>query len=1203
MFWEFFSFEVKFRLKNISTYVYFGLWFFLSFLCVAAEDFGPVGNGKVLLNGPYASTMNQVLFCLFGTIVIAAIFGTSILRDFQRDTYQLIFTKPISKFAYLGGRWAGSFVTTVLIFSGLVLGEAAGCLAPWADHSRIASGHFWWYLQPFLSFTVIQIFFLGSIFFCVAALTRKIFVVYLQGVALFMLYLIGQTVFVATRSLERFWSGIFDPVGLILFNDITRYWTVVEQNTLQLSWQGIFLYNRLLWMTVGMLALATVWALFPMSVEALTTRSAAKRRQNPQEDDELRPVRSLMSRKLPKVTLAFTSSTARLQFVSLTKLRIRNILREIPFWAIMALVVVFSLVNGYFAGMRGDSNVWPVTYLMLQAVEGGAMLFFYIVATLYAGELIWRERDTNFSGIHDALPVGDVVDWGSRFAALAVVELILLTVTMFCGVIMQTVAGYYRYEFLQYFKELYVVTFPQVMTYALLAFFLHTMVRNKFIGHGMTIGIFVLMPILYRFGLENTLYLFGQTPPYTYSDMNGFGHFVKPLFWAISYWLSIAALLGLVSIAFARRGSDIDWATRWRSARGRARSLRPAMALCVLATAGTGSWYYYNTHVLNEYTTAKVRRGRQAQYEKAFKKYQRLPQPKVINVDSSINIYPDRRSFEGRGVFTLQNKTTAPITEIHLTDLMESISEVRFDRPFRRVSQSARNEYSVYALEKPLNPNEVLRLAFKTSHTARGYKDGNERPEMALNGTFFDNSYFPTIGYSPAAELEDPRRRTEEHLPPLQEMPLRGDAYGSKINLFTKDSDWITYHTIVSTSEGQVAVAPGYLKREWQENGRRYFEYDMGATRTLNFHAYLSGRYAKKASKFEDVNIEVYHDAAHTFNVDEMIQASKEGLDYFNKNFAPFQFKQYRILEFPRYRSFAQSFPNTVPFSEAIGFIGRMKSPDDINFTYFVVAHELAHQWWGHQLIGGQVQGSNMMSEALAEYSALRVMAKKYGQENMRKFLKHELDGYLRGRAGEVRKEPPLALVQRESYVWYQKGAIVLYALSDYIGEEKLNEALRTFLLRYRYGNGSDSQSADYPDTRQFVEALRSVTPPELQYYITDAFESIVLYDNKAITATVTPTSDHKFKVTLTVKVRKLMADGSGNETPMPLNDFIDVGVFAGKKSKETPLQVRKERITQEDRTFEIIVDQKPTRAGIDPYNKLIDRNGEDNMIDISGQK
>src|SRR6476660_9944911 len=120
MFWEFFTFEMRFRIKSISTYIYFLVWFAFSFLSIASESFGPVGNqnGKVLLNGPYANSLNDLGACLFGVIIIAAIFGTSILRDFQRDTYQILFTKPVSKFAYLGGRWAGSFFTTVFAFSG-----------------------------------------------------------------------------------------------------------------------------------------------------------------------------------------------------------------------------------------------------------------------------------------------------------------------------------------------------------------------------------------------------------------------------------------------------------------------------------------------------------------------------------------------------------------------------------------------------------------------------------------------------------------------------------------------------------------------------------------------------------------------------------------------------------------------------------------------------------------------------------------------------------------------------------------------------------------------------------------------------------------------------------------------------------------------------------------------------------------------------
>jgi len=285
MFWEFFTFELRFRAKSVSTYVYFLLWLAFSFLCVASENFGPVanGNGKVLLNGPFAITLNDQAACLFGLIIIAAIFGTSILRDFQRDTFQILFTKPISKFAYLGGRWAGSFVITVLVFTGMIIGMYLGTMAPWADHARIGPNHLWWYLQPFLSIIVIQIFFTGSLFFVVAALTRKIFIVYLQGVALFMVYVVGITAFSATRSLEHFWSGILDPIGLMLNTAVTRYWSVIEKNTQLLPWNfsgyspGVFLFNRLLWIGIGVTALLTAWALFPMSVEALTARSQGKR--------------------------------------------------------------------------------------------------------------------------------------------------------------------------------------------------------------------------------------------------------------------------------------------------------------------------------------------------------------------------------------------------------------------------------------------------------------------------------------------------------------------------------------------------------------------------------------------------------------------------------------------------------------------------------------------------------------------------------------------------------------------------------------------------------------------------------------------------------------------------------------------------------------------------------------------------------------
>jgi hypothetical protein len=653
-------------------------------------------------------------------------------------------------------------------------------------------------------------------------------------------------------------------------------------------------------------------------------------------------------------------------------------------------------------------------------------------------------------------------------------------------------------------------------------------------------------------------------------------------------------ILGVLSIAFARRGTDLGIVSRGRQSRQRALGLTLFAALFAVGMAGSGGWFYYNSHVLNRFRTSKQTRELQADYERKYKKFQRLFQPKITAVEAAIDIYPERRSLAGHGTYTLSNRSSQPISEVHLSTSKEAVSEVRFDRPAQETLNDKTLEYSIYKLEKPLMPGESMRMEFKVAYSSRGFRDGNEREELAYNGTFFDRNYFPTIGYDDNVELDNPVHRREVKLPVQEELAPPGDAYYKNVNLFTPDSEWITYKTVVSTSPDQIAIAPGYLKREWTEYGRRYFEYDMGGTRINNFFSYLSGRYAVKHDQWRDVKLEIYYHPGHEYNLDRMLEASKKGLEYFGQAFGPYQFQQFRVLEFPRYRSFAQSFPNTVPYSEAIGFIQRVEKPDDIDTVFYVTAHELAHQWWGHQLIGSRTQGSNMMSETLAQYSALMLMEKEYGPRNMRKFLKHELDNYLRGRGAEVRKEPPLALVQNEPYVWYNKGSLVMYALRDYIGEDRVNAALKKYLEQNRYSN------APYPNTRGFVAALRDAAPPDMKYLIGDMFESIVLFDNKAVSASYTPTADHKYKVTLTVSAAKRKADGQGAESDLPLNDLIDIGVFNGPKDHEKPLYLAKHRLTGKTTNLVIVVDEQPTRAGIDPYNKLIDRNPEDNVMNVS---
>jgi len=445
MFMDFLLFEIKLRLKSVSTYCFFGLWVMIAFLFEGFSNY-TMPPGKMLVNGPFVTELFDFQLSFFGSIVMAAIFGTSILRDFQRDTYQLIFTKPIGKFAYLGGRWAGSLITTLFIFTGTPVGEILGTLSPWVDRARLAPLDLGMLGYHYAVIIVPQVFFLGSVFFLVAALTRRVIVVYLQGVVLFAVYLIGLVTVLNARSLNTYWPSVFDPVGMVMFRSIARYWTVSEQNTLWLPLTGAVLWNRVVWSSVGVIALFAVYILFPMSAEALTARRGRKQRKTGQESTA--PPAPHFHNLLPEVARQFSFATGLQQFLSLSRIYFKNIFREIPFWAITVLMVVVAMADGHGAVDVGEVRVWPVTYLMLQAIEGLAPLLLYIVATMYAGELIWRERDTHFDQIHDALPFRGWIDTFAKFIALGAAEFFLLTLVLVCGVFSQILAGYYHFEFL-----------------------------------------------------------------------------------------------------------------------------------------------------------------------------------------------------------------------------------------------------------------------------------------------------------------------------------------------------------------------------------------------------------------------------------------------------------------------------------------------------------------------------------------------------------------------------------------------------------------------------------------------------------------------------------------------------------------------------------------------------------------------------------
>jgi aminopeptidase N len=242
------------------------------------------------------------------------------------------------------------------------------------------------------------------------------------------------------------------------------------------------------------------------------------------------------------------------------------------------------------------------------------------------------------------------------------------------------------------------------------------------------------------------------------------------------------------------------------------------------------------------------------------------------------------------------------------------------------------------------------------------------------------------------------------------------------------------------------------------------------------------------------------------------------------------------------------------------------------------------------------MQGGTMLSETLAQYSALMVMKHRYGEDKIRRFLKYELDTYLRLRGGELVEEQPLMRVENQQYIHYNKGSLVMYLLQDRLGEGAVNRAIRSILEKYRF------KGAPYPRSIELVEAFRKeAKTPEDQALITDLFERITVYDLKAGEAKAVKRADGKWDVTLTAEAKKAYADGQGNERPAAFSDRIAIGLFTaapgtGAFDRRSVLTMQRQPVKSGKQVFRFVTDRKPTHAGIDPYNFYIDRNSEDNV-------
>ena len=1199
MFREIFRFELRQQLRSPLFWLIAIALGALAFAAASSDTIAIDGGvGNVHRNAAYVVVYTLDTFSVLGLFLITVFVVGAALRDFSAGTSELVFATPMSRRAYLGGRFAAGWLVSVLILLVVAAGMWLGSLMPWLDPARVGPTPWDAFGWALIFLVLPNLFFIGALLFLLATLTRSMLGSYIGVIAFFVLWQIALMT-LGNGNIEHQTAGaLVDPFGIGALDLVTRYWTPSDRNTHIPQLAGVMLGNRALWLAVAAALLASTFALFKPDREGL--RLFRRRKPVIAPAAPAHAIGPWVA--LPRVSLRTGFAARAVQFLKLAWFDTRSVLRGVPFLVMLAFGLSNLGANLAFMGEIYGTSVWPVTHLMAQNMSESFTFLLVIIVGFYAGELVWRERGDRISEVTDSFPIPDWIPLLAKTTTLAMVIVAFLVAgSLFC-IGYQLLHGYHHLQPLLYLQYIG-LDLLGFLLFGILAVVLQVLANNKFVGYALLLAFMVSTIVLKQFHLSDHLYNYGSAPATPYSDMNGFGSFWIGALWFRAYWFWLAIALLVSAALFWVRGNAQGRRARMRVARQRFGA--PAgvlLAVSLVGFATTGAFIFHNTHGLYRYQTYDQGQRLQASYEKEYLKYRGLAQPRITDVKVNVAIYPAQRRVDVEGHYTLVNKHAQPMDQllVQLPTPPTRDDKVELDFPAHSVLKADPAQgFYLYKLDKPLAPGASMDFGFRMHGAYNGFANEPVGEQVVHNGTFIDSMALPHFCYDEGRQLTDNNDRRKYGLGPAQRVPKRGDSAAHGNNLASCDADWVHFEATLSTSADQIALAPGYLQKEWTAGGRHYFHY-VQDTPILDFFSFQSARYKVAHDNWHNVALEVYYDPQHPYNVARMFKAMKLSLDYYTQHFGPYQFRQLRILEFPDYASFAQSFANTVPFSEAIGFIADLRKPTDIDYVTYVTAHEIAHQWWAHQAIGADVQGVTMLDESLAQYSALMVMKHLYGPTSMRKFLKYELDRYLSGRTGERIAEEPLALVEEQDYIHYRKASVIFYALQDYVGEDKVNAALRTWLDKVRF------QQPPYTDTRDLLADFRAQAGPGDQKLITDFFDRITLFDDRMVSTSAKELPDGKYQVTMHVHAAKYYADGQGKETKAKLDIPIEVGVFAkaadGEEQDEKPLYLQKVPVRDGDSTIMVTVDGKPYEAGIDPYNELVDRVSDDNRVEITLQ-
>jgi ABC-2 type transport system permease protein len=1191
------SFELNFWRKRVVTYIFPFIIFFFSLMLFTLENVS-FGSDIVYRNSPSSLNTLYYVFCvILLPLFVSSFVSSGVTRDYENKFDQIIYSLPVSKTQILIGRFIGGCIVVSFVFFGIILADLMAPLMPWANKDLLGPFRLDAHIQNYFMIALPNIFIIGSILFLISSWSKTMSSSFLGAISIVIIMLALQSL--NNKIDNKTIVALTDPYGAEPIRLFTKKWSAFEKNTKLFDVDWRFWVNRAIWFGFSL----CLW------IVALRFNKFNFGKSNKNE-------RKIIAAKYQKGTdikidkdYSWSYTFKNLHYQA--KVDFLHIIRSPAFYVIIGLIKLvlgISIIGNIQSDSTSELATTSNTLDFLGAINEVMMLGIIY----FAGMLIWKERDNKVQDIFDSMPVKTIGIYLGKLLSIIYLMILLSFFIMFVGIIYQLINGYTLIDWSHYILDLFVFDLFGSITLAILAMFFQVMINNKFIAYFASC-LLIIGEGFFKEWVDISSNLFSITPSMPrdiFSDFYGYGIYKLSSFAFMGYWILIYSLIAFVTYLFFVRGKMNTAKERLHEAKLRFGNSKFIFLGLFLVTICYGGFMYYQTKVVNTYYSKKENLERNSYYEKTFKKLENYPKPKVTHVDYKINLYPNDRKYDVTAKMNLVSTADTSFDKIYINNDLTFPFDIKISGAKLIASDKKSTvDFQTYQFDQPLQKGDSITIEYVYKEFYSGVENEIKNNRLLTNGTFIDyGSFTPMIGYQDGMEIEDKSDREKYKLPVKAEgMPELEKTCSDKCNIdyLGGMSDWATIHTVISTSIDQMAIAPGTMTKKWKVENRNYFEYNLSQPSKF-FFSIVSGQFEVMRDTARGVNCEVYYLAEHKYNVPEMMKALKKSIAYYSDNFGKYMHTEARIIEFPKFSFFAQAFPGTMPYSEGIGFTSNLvKNPEDINQIFHVVAHEMAHQWWAHQVTGAKMQGATLMSESLAEYSSIKLLEREYGIDMASKFLKQSNNGYIFSRAQETKKESALFQVDNQGYIHYEKGSVVLYGIQQLIGEQKMNLALSNFIKKYAYKN------PPYPTSYALIEEIYALTPDSLKETVKDGLERIILFQSDIKEAKSKLLADKSYETNLNFSITKNSIDPNakqsknikdiviGQSKEAPVKDYFDIALYQDIKDKSRYgklISIQRFYINKKDNNIKLLSKIKPDKIVIDPYFIHIHKDPEDNI-------